>query len=94
MKTLEKKSLFWDVDSVDPVRNQEFILERIFDYGDIDDFKWALGYYGKKALVKSLEKCKSISKKSLFFWCQYFNLNKEKCSANQSTKTLSAFWKR
>ena len=94
MKTLEKKSLFWDVKSIDPEKNQRFVIERILDFGDEIDFKWAIKYYGKDKIVENLTQARTLSAKSLLFWCQYFNINKEKCLANQSIQKQSAFWKR
>ena len=94
METLRKTSLFWDVARVDPKSHQKFIIERILDFGDQEDFKWALDYYGKDKIVGSLIKSKKLSKKSLLFWCRYFNINSEQCLANQSTKKHGAFWNR
>jgi hypothetical protein len=94
METLKKPSLFWDVSRVDPKSHQKFIIERILDFGDQEDFKWAVDYYGKDKVVENLIKSKKLSKKSILFWCRYFNINSQKCSANQSTKKQSAFWNR
>ena len=94
MDTLKKRSLFWDTDELDPQKNEKFIIERILDLGDADDYFWALGFYGEEKIKKALLEGKSITKKSLNFWCQFFNLNIEKCIANQSILKQSAFSKR
>jgi hypothetical protein len=94
METLNKPSLFWDVSRVDPKEHQKFIIERILDFGDQEDFRWAVDYYGKDKIVDNLTKSRKLSKKSLLFWCRYFNINSQKCSAKQSTKKQSAFWNR
>ena len=45
METLKKKSLFWDVDAIDIEKNEKFIMGRILDFGDADDFKCSLSLY-------------------------------------------------
>jgi hypothetical protein len=94
MKTLEKKSLFWDIKEIDPQKHRRFIMERVLNFGDIEDFKWLLEHYGEQAIIGHVKQKNSLDKKSLLFWCDYFNLDKEKCLNNQSTRKQSAFWKR
>jgi len=48
MKTLEKKSLFWDVGEVDPEKNARFVIGRILNFGDLGDWQWAVERYGKR----------------------------------------------
>ena len=92
MKTLDKKSLFWDVKDLDPQKHQQFILERILAYGDMEDFRWAVDFYGKSALRESLLKSRTLNKKSLNFWCSYFKINLSQCMRSQSAQKQSAFW--
>jgi len=94
MNTLDKKSLFWDVERVDPQKNERLVIERILSFGDEEDFKWAMNHYDKEKITNNLLNSKSLDNKSLLFWCQYFNINKEKCLANQSMKKQSAFSRR
>lgn len=94
METLRKTSLFWDASRVDPESNQKFIIERILDFGDEEDFQWAMEYYGKDKIVKNLIKSRKLSKKSLLFWCRYFNINIEQCLGNQLSIKQSAFYNR
>ncbi|MFA6047428.1 MAG: hypothetical protein WCV59_01700 [Parcubacteria group bacterium] len=94
METLQKKSLFWDVEEIDPERNERFVIERVLNFGDEEDFKWAIKYYSRGKIIKNLLDIKSLTKKSLLFWCKYFNINEKKCSIKQSTKKQSAFLKR
>lgn len=94
METIKKLSLFWDVESVDPQKNKQFIIERILNFGDEKDFRWAVGVYGEKDLKEAIMRNQTIAKKSLSFWCQIFNINKEKCLTKQSMRRQSAFWKK
>lgn len=94
MQTLEKKSLFWDVENVDSRKNGRFIIERILNYGDEVDFRWARKSYGDTMMKKTLLKSRGLDSKSMSFWRQYFNLNKPVCSKNQSAKKQSWFSKK
>ncbi|HAT74448.1 MAG TPA: hypothetical protein DCS28_00160 [Candidatus Moranbacteria bacterium] len=94
MQTLTKKSLFWDAINVDSHKNEKFIIDRILNYGDESDFRWAREIYGDKKVSKTVMESRVLDDKSLSFWCQYFKLDKNKCLKNQSAKKRSWFWKR
>ena len=94
MKTLEKKSLFWDVAEVNPKKNKKFIIERILNFGDEEDFRWAIKIYGNNEVKENLLKSRTLDKKSLYFWRQYFNLDQSQCLKDQSTEKPSWFSKR
>ncbi|PIT94984.1 hypothetical protein COT96_02225 [Candidatus Falkowbacteria bacterium CG10_big_fil_rev_8_21_14_0_10_38_22] len=86
MQTLTKRSLFWDVAKVDIQKNVRFIIERILNYGDEADFRWARKTYSDKKIKETLLKSRALDKKSFSFWCQYFNFDQNKCLKNQSAK--------
>ncbi len=91
MKTLQKTSLFWDTKDIDARKNERFVIGRILAFGDESDFKWALDFYGVKKLKENLLKIRSLDKKSLSFWCQYFKISPSLCIQNQSVQKQSAF---
>ena len=91
MDIFKKRSLFWDTNELDPQKNAQFIIERILNFGDEKDFFLALDFYGEDKLREATRNSRSISRKSLFFWCQFFNLDKEKCLSKLSTLKQSAF---
>ena len=75
LKTLQKQYLFWDIDikTIDPIKHKSFIIERILERGDLDDFKWIIDFYGKKLVKKIfLEKQTNLNKKSQNFLVNYF----------------------
>jgi len=96
METLQKRTLFWDVDqkNIDPKRNKRFIIERILARGDVDDFRFAQGVYGDDSIKETLLKAKTIDRKSLSFWCFYFNIDKQQCIRKPSLLKRAAFWKK
>ena len=91
MEIFKKRSLFWDTEKIDPQKNEQFIIERILNFGDENDFHWAINFYGEENIKKAILKNRSINRKSLFFWCQFFNLDKEKCLSKQSILKQSVF---
>lgn len=73
-KITQKRSLFWDVAGVDLSQNRGFVIERILQFGDEADFKWAKDFYGKEGIKNQFLKAKNLDKKSQSFWCKYFNV--------------------
>jgi hypothetical protein len=94
MESINKLSLFWDVSRINPESHEKFIIERILNFGDKEDFQWAMDYYGKDKIVDNLIKSKKLSKKSLLFWCRYFNIDIKQCIGNQLSIKQSAFYNR
>lgn len=93
MSTLFKKSLFWDVSSVDEEKNGRFIIERVLSFGNEKDFRRTIKRYGKEEIADVVLKSRNLDKKSRSFWCQYFQLS-SKCLNNPSTRKPGLFWKR
>ena len=97
METLQKQSLFWDIDikKLDVKKNQEFIVVRILQEGDKDDLEWAQKFYGKKCLKEIFEKnAQKLGRKSCNFWSLYFKTDNVLCIAKQLIQKRSAFWTR
>jgi len=75
MKTLDKKSLFWDVRDIDPQKNARFVIERILAFGDLDDFIWSVDRYGVEKIKDVCARSKVLDRKSASFWNNYFRRN-------------------
>jgi len=94
MKTLEKQTLFWDVDlkKIDPKEHKNYIIKRILGKGDLDDFRWIIDFYGKNSIKNVfLKNFHQFDLKSSNFWCVNFNIDKDQCIQKQSMKKQSAF---
>jgi uncharacterized radical SAM superfamily Fe-S cluster-containing enzyme len=94
MKTLEKKSLFWDSEKLDINKNKKHIVERILAFGDVDDFVWMMKKYDKEEVKEIFLNSRRLDKKSINFWQYYFNINDKKWEKDQSTKKQSMFWRK
>ncbi len=71
MNTLQKQSLFWDVDldTLDPEEHASYIIERVLDFGDDEDIRWLFSMYPKVAIKGVLENSRStIHAKSKALW--------------------------
>ncbi len=91
-KILTKNYLFWDVDRLSTKKNSRFIIERILNFGDIEDFVWAKKEYGSERIKEVLKTSRQLTAKSLYFWCDFFNLKTTECLSKQLKNKPSAFW--
>ena len=94
METLSKPSLFWDIRSVDPDKNSDFVIDRILNSGDEGDLRWAIKYYGIAKMKARFEQNRNLDDKSFSFWCKYFDIDKSSCIQKQLKTKQGAFWKR
>jgi len=94
MEIQQKKYLFWDTKTLDLELNKQFIIDRIFQFGQPEDYQWARSYYGDAAIKGALRKSKTIDAKSFVFWCQHFSINPQECLFRQSTPKQNAFSRR
>jgi hypothetical protein len=71
METLKfRQALFWDVDpkKIDVEKNAQYVIERIFDFGNDKEVKWLWNFYDKALLREVLEKSKCLSPKTRALW--------------------------
>ena len=61
--------IFWDVDrsSVDPSANASFIVQRVLEYGQYEDWKHLLDYYGLDSIVNTAKQLRTLEAKALSF---------------------------
>ena len=61
--------IFWDVDrsSIDPSANASFIVQRVLEYGQYEDWKHLLAYYGLDSIVDTAKKLRTLDAKALSF---------------------------
>ena len=72
--------LFWDVDNknLSLIKNQKLIIQRVLDYGLINDWKIIMDYYGIEKIAETATKIKDLDKKSVAFISTLSNIPKEK----------------
>lgn len=87
---------FWDVNfnTLDSKQYPYFILERILEHGDKRALTWAIQYYPKNVLKKTVISSRSLSPKSAHFWALIFNIDKNKvlCLKKSSPEKQNKIW--
>ncbi|MCX7792970.1 MAG: hypothetical protein N2257_00975 [Thermodesulfovibrionales bacterium] len=64
-----KKTLFWDVDieRLNPEIDWYFIIERIAEYGDIEDFEWMRKNFLPEKISYVIKTSRALSKRTINF---------------------------
>ena len=67
---------FWDTDieQLDPVKDKNFVIYRVFEYGRMDDIISIISQYGKQTVIKSLVSRESLREGTIYLACLFFNL--------------------
>ncbi|MDZ4846745.1 MAG: hypothetical protein SH857_14485 [Chitinophagales bacterium] len=82
-KPVFHKRIFWDVDfeKLDYDAKANFIIERVFERGDVDDIRQCRRYYGDEKIRVSLTHAKWLSLKTVYLACAVLNnqLNDYRC---------------
>ncbi len=62
------KRIFWDVvfENIDYDAKANFVIERVFERGDVDDIRNCRRYYGDERVAEALLNAKFLSKVTLY----------------------------
>jgi len=62
MKPVFEKRIFWDVDfeKLDYDSKANFVIERVFERGDVEDIRQCRRYYGDEKVTSALLKAKFL----------------------------------
>lgn len=65
-----RQTLFWDVDvrKIDPKKNAQYIIERVADFGNDKEVKWAFDYYNKKLLRNVISRSRCLRPRTKALW--------------------------
>jgi len=65
-----RRSLFWDADprKIDPKKNAQYVIERIFDFGNDNEVRWLWNFYDKKLLKEVAEKSRCLMPETKKLW--------------------------
>ncbi len=93
-----RKILFWDVDEqeIDVEKSADFIIGRVFDYGNKAEWKAVRDFYGEERMKEAAKKHIFHNSRSANFWANILKISLKdlKCTKNPSLKTPNAFLKR
>ncbi|MGB3524741.1 MAG: hypothetical protein WBB32_02115 [Flavobacteriales bacterium] len=87
------RRIFWDVDfdKLDYDAKASFVIERVFERGDVPDIRNCRRYYGDEKVIEALLKAKFLPLDTLHFVSAIFNKPMEdfRCyTLRQSNPTL------
>jgi len=89
------KTLFWDVkiNDLDYEKHANFIVGRVLNYGDVNDYKEIKKEYGDRKIKGIAREINYISKKNINFWSLILKipLNSFKCTRKFLAKKQSIF---
>lgn len=79
-KPILAKRIFWDTnfENLDYDKNYRSIIERVFDWGDIDDIRQVRRYYGDEKVIEALTTAKYLFDETIHFCSAIFEIPKEK----------------
>jgi hypothetical protein len=68
-KPIFEKRIFWDVDfeKLDYDSKANFVIERVFERGDVEDIRQCRRYYGDEKISKSLLNAKYLPLETIYF---------------------------
>lgn len=77
MQSMPKSSLkyFWDVNpkSLDSLKNQSFIVERLLEQGDLESLTWINHMYPKNEIREIADHSRRLSPKTKNFCTLYYS---------------------
>ena len=70
------KTLHWDTpwNNLDQKLHAKYIIERILEYGDIEEVKWLFGVYPQVEVTDVLKTSKRLSAKTAYFYAKYLKI--------------------
>ena len=68
IKPVLNKRIFWDVnfETLDYDAKGNFVIERVFERGDVEDIRQCRKYYGGKKITEVLLNAKYLSERSMY----------------------------
>ena len=68
-KPIFEKRIFWDVnfEQIDYDAKANFVIERVFERGDVEDIRQCRRYYGDEKVTEALLKAKFLPEHTIYF---------------------------
>ena len=89
-------SYFWDVDAakLDIEKDSAFIIQRLFEWGDIDETRWLSKTYPLQQLKTELKSCRNLTSRSALFSANLLDVpsGELRCIQNLSGQPREIAW--
>ena len=90
-KPIFHRRIFWDVDfdKLDYDGKSNFIIERVFEWGDVEDIRQCRRYYGDEKVTAALLNAKYLPERTLHFAAAIIDrpLNEFRCFILRQSNT-------
>jgi hypothetical protein len=88
------KNLFWDVDvyHLSMEKNAMFIIQRVLEYGQLNDWILINKYYGIDKIVRECKQMRSINPVCLSFICAISKTKKEDYRCYHFKQSFQTLW--
>ncbi|MFA5751150.1 MAG: hypothetical protein WC898_02565 [Candidatus Paceibacterota bacterium] len=65
-----RSTLFWDIDpkNINAKKNADYVIERIADFGNDKEARWALDFYDKRILRRVISHSRSLRPRTKTLW--------------------------
>lgn len=86
--------LFWDMDlsSLDTQKNSASLIQRVLEYGQLQDWKLTRNYYGLERVISDCKTLRSLDPKALSFICAISNTSKEEYRCYNFAQSFPTLW--
>lgn len=83
--------LFWDAKEIDSIKNANYVIARILDFGDWNDIKKLMSMYPVEKIIEVVKKKRGLMPQTGKFWAIYFGIPFEEiaCLKKYYQKTRS-----
>lgn len=89
---------FWDVDlkKINLEKHDKFIIGRLLEWGGFASLKWLFKTFGLSKTISAFKNSRGFSKRTVNFYCYFFNLKREelRCFQKHYQSKLSWFYGR
>ena len=88
------KNLFWDINTadIDMERNKRFIMQRVLEYGTLDDWKLIKNYYGIATIGLEMKQIRNLDDLALSFISLATGIDKEEFRCYTTKQSLPQPW--
>jgi hypothetical protein len=88
------QTYFWDInfDHLDESKSKRLIIERIINFGNLQEIKQLIDHYGKAEVVKIICKLNYLDPKTLNFFSIVFHIPKTKFRCYTRKQSINQHW--
>lgn len=86
--------LFWDVDlaDIDLQRHKRFVIQRVLEYGTLEDWRRIRAYYGIEVIADVAARIPNLDRKSACFVATLANRPKEEFACYSKKPSTARHW--